>query len=208
MSDALVKTAPIDINDGLMRAWGLLNKRVVTEEGTGCHLFLGAVDKWGYPYPVTVAPGTNRLPHRIAFVVAAQRDIRAGYTVGHSCHDAAALAGECAGGSCRHRRCLNPDHLLEQTMRENTLSTPHTLQSINAGRTHCPAGHELAGDNLIPAALLRGQRACSRCAASRAAETYDLLRRARSATGLSHGEYLKRFGSSRRAALEILAVSA
>ena len=54
-----------------------------------------------------------------------------GYDIDHVCHNAAAVAGRCAGGdSCIHRRCVNPDHLEPVTRRENTLRSPLTQASI------------------------------------------------------------------------------
>lgn len=63
---------------------------------------------------------------------------------------------------CRNRGCVNPAHLEAVTNREN-LHRGETFNAINAAKTHCPRGHELVGDNLVPSRLKRGQRECLIC---------------------------------------------
>jgi len=74
---------------------------------------------------------------------------------------------------CRVRHCVNPDHLEQVTQRVNTLRGAGP-SAIHATKTHCPQGHELAGDNLVPSQLKRGRRTCLTCARETA-----LARRAR-----------------------------
>lgn len=49
---------------------------------------------------------------------------------------------------CRNRICCNPRHLDPVSHRINTLRGVSPAAE-NALKTHCPKGHELAGDNLI-----------------------------------------------------------
>lgn len=63
---------------------------------------------------------------------------------------------------CRNRRCVNPDHLEPVTRRENVLRGEGPSGQA-ARRTHCPTGHALEGDNLLPAKLLKGKRECRKC---------------------------------------------
>lgn len=64
---------------------------------------------------------------------------------------------------CRVRLCCNPDHLEPVTMRENNMRA-ETIAAVNARKTHCPRGHELAGDNLYVAPGHKGpNRDCLTC---------------------------------------------
>ena len=60
---------------------------------------------------------------------------------------------------CRNRRCVNPAHLEPVTERENTLRGI-SIAAMNARKTHCWKGHELAGANLY---VWQGARACKAC---------------------------------------------
>lgn len=61
---------------------------------------------------------------------------------------------------CLNRRCVNPDHLRVMSARENTLAG-HSEAALNARKTRCANGHELAGKNLRIRA--DGSRACRLC---------------------------------------------
>jgi hypothetical protein len=69
---------------------------------------------------------------------------------------------------CRNRACCNPWHLEAVSHRENTLRGD-SFAARFARQTHCKRGHELSGDNLMPAS---GRRACKLCNRERAAEHY------------------------------------
>lgn len=67
---------------------------------------------------------------------------------------------------CRNRACVNPDHLEPVTRRENILRG-EGFASRQARATHCPQGHEYAGENLRyttdkDGARRRVCRACNR----------------------------------------------
>lgn len=75
-----------------------------------------------------------------------------GFDVGHVCHDRDL---ECPGGvTCRHRRCVNPDHLAPQTRSENL--------RLKRKQQVCKRGHDLTPENVyvIPQT---GGRQCRRC---------------------------------------------
>lgn len=76
---------------------------------------------------------------------------------------------------CRNRSCVNPDHLEPVTNRENQRRGV-TVSSANSVKTHCPRGHALEGDNLIPYRLERGMRECRTCA-TEAARRYRAARK-------------------------------
>lgn len=68
---------------------------------------------------------------------------------------------------CDNRGCCNPDHVRPVTNRENVLrGKGHT--AANAAKMHCPKGHHLSGDNLVPSILRRGWRECRTCHNERA----------------------------------------
>ena len=65
---------------------------------------------------------------------------------------------------CRVRHCVRPDHLEAVTHQENT-RRGNTIAARSAAVTHCPSGHEYAGQN-----LLVGRDGKRRCRACRAAQ--------------------------------------
>jgi len=67
---------------------------------------------------------------------------------------------------CRNRKCVNPEHLEPVTPRINVLRGD-TFARANNAKTHCPKGHELAGENLDSYALGVGSRACRECSRER-----------------------------------------
>jgi hypothetical protein len=110
-----------------------------------CWLWTGATDR-GYP--------------RVAYPLGVERSARAHRVVYEL------LVGKIPKGKyldhlCRVRRCVNPDHLEPVTARENTLRSPISPAALNSLKTHCPRGHEYAGDNL--GVYRQGSRYCRAC---------------------------------------------
>lgn len=62
---------------------------------------------------------------------------------------------------CRNRRCVNPEHLEPVTLRENLLRGVSPA-ARNAQKTHCPAGHPLAGANVYRNPT-KNERRCREC---------------------------------------------
>lgn len=79
--------------------------------------------------------------HRAAFILAT--GIEPGpLDVNHDCHTAAIGRGECAGGSCEHRLCVNPRHLSLMTRRENNLAGALSWRATGVCRNGV---HEIRG---------------------------------------------------------------
>lgn len=72
------------------------------------------------------------MAHRAAYA-ALVGPLIPGLTIDHLCHNAD--AGCRAGRSCPHRRCVNPAHLEQVTIHENS------LRGNGATATHCVNGH-------------------------------------------------------------------
>jgi len=62
---------------------------------------------------------------------------------------------------CRNRACVRPDHLEPVTGRVNLLRG-ETFTAANVAKTHCPRGHEYAGENMRVDGGHRTCRACER----------------------------------------------
>jgi hypothetical protein len=105
--------------------------------------------------------------HRIVYELLVG-PIPAGMTLDHTCHNAAAERGECAGGSCPHRRCCNPRHLEPVTSAENFRRSPLS----NANKVVCHKGHPSRERRTA-----KGGRECLTCKAERQRRYYAEAKR-------------------------------
>jgi hypothetical protein len=69
---------------------------------------------------------------------------------------------------CRVRHCVRPSHLEPVTQKENILRG-EGLCAKNAVKTHCPQGHEYAGENLY---LYRRYKRCRACHRAESLKNY------------------------------------
>ena len=116
----------------------------------GCWFWTGSSDPGGYGC-VRFAGKVWRA-HRLAFLLAeGYLPPRPSYH--HKTHGKALSLDHL----CRCRACVNPDHLAVVTKEENV----RRGESHQSAKTHCPQGHEYAGENLYlhPS----GQRVCREC---------------------------------------------
>lgn len=119
-----------------------------------CWPWLGSTSRQGYGYIVIAR--RKFAAHRMAFTQE-RGEIPEGLDLDHLCH-----GPPCEGGdSCRHRRCVNPDHLEPVTCRENLLRSHLTVTARNAAKTHCPQGHPY--DELNTMIQTDGSRKCRNC---------------------------------------------
>lgn len=61
---------------------------------------------------------------------------------------------------CSNPLCVNPDHLETVTQTENNRRSYLRGRNGNSKKTHCPRGHEYAGENLR---IYDGRRNCRTC---------------------------------------------
>lgn len=120
----------------------------------GCWPWVGPVNRDGYGRH-RIAPGQPERPAHLISYEEHVGPILAGMQIDHVCHTRAVREGTCSGGPCRHRRCVNPDHLEQVTPSENTLRQDHAERRV----THCPRNHPYPPDQRDK----DGKRRCKEC---------------------------------------------
>ena len=123
------------------------NAMITPEPNTGCWLWTSTISRTGYGKIWN--NGRLVLAHRYAYEMA-KGPIPEGLQVDHTC-----------SVTC----CVNPEHLEAVTPRENCRRTIDRGRGNNGQsvKTHCPAGHPYAGDNLYESS--NGHRHCRACGA-------------------------------------------
>ena len=126
-----------------------LERNYVPEPNTGCWLWHGAANEWGYGHVCVRGAvgdkGRNIGAHRLMYEQT-RGPIPGGMHLDHL---------------CRTPACINPDHLEPVTPRENTMRSPIAPAALNIRKTHCPAGHPYndVNTNTDPS----GRRRCRAC---------------------------------------------
>ncbi|MEU6543900.1 HNH endonuclease signature motif containing protein [Streptomyces sp. NPDC046859] len=133
----------------------------ITEAKSGCWLWTGT--RVGTGYGQLDIAGRKRPAHRVVYEF---------------------LIGEIPGGLdldhlCRVRHCVNPWHLEPVTRQVNIIRGDKP--GINAGKTHCPHGHEYTDENTI---VYKGSRFCRACKRERQREYQQKKREAVNAVPL------------------------
>lgn len=122
---------------------GMMGAQYVPEPNTGCWLWVGAHD--GFGYGMLNRRGTTYRAHRVAYE-ALRGPIPKGLQMDHL---------------CRTPACVNPDHLEAVTARENTLRSNNTAGK-NSRKTHCMRGHEFTPDNIYWQGKNRHCKTCNK----------------------------------------------
>lgn len=122
-----------------------MRAKIQIDRSSSCWRWTGAQNSQGYGCVGVL--GKSRLVHRVAYELLVG-PIPAGLVIDHV-----------VKRGCVHKTCLNPAHLEPVTNLENI------RRGINPNKTHCPAGHEYAGDNLILRTRENGRinRNCRTC---------------------------------------------
>lgn len=128
---------------------------------SGCWEFTGYIHPDGYGQL-----GRNVGAHRVAWEVAHGKPVPAELVIDHQCHNLDPTCNDNA--DCRHRRCVNPDHLEAVPTRIN-LTRGKGFAGVNAATEQCPVGHAYDEANIYyrPDRLGRLCRACRRDAGRR-----------------------------------------
>lgn len=99
----------------------------------GCHIWTASKNKSDLGYGKIKNCGKYVLASRASYVIY-NGEIPHGMQV---CH------------RCDNPPCVNPAHLFLGTNRDNQLDAVAKGRQVHAAKTHCPQGHEYAGDNLV-----------------------------------------------------------
>jgi hypothetical protein len=140
---------------------------LITE--SSCWEWVGARDQFGYGHYGDRTTRRGIMAHRWVYQQL-RGPIPAGLQLDHL---------------CRNRICVNPDHLEPVTAAVN-YARGISFSAQNTKKTHCPQGHELTGDNLIPSRLAKGWRECWTCDRARDKSKYAWRRPSRSKKGKSN----------------------
>lgn len=138
-----------------------LARRAETDEGCWPWPIVGLT---GYPTAVLVAGKQVRA--YVASWIAVNGPVPDGKTLDHQCHTRSTT---CAGGpTCRHRRCVRPDHLAPATYIEQQRWRPSYMSPT------CPRGHERTEANTAIRKNPNGTtyRGCRKCRTERVKARY------------------------------------
>lgn len=134
--------------------------RVSIDPDTGCWNWAKSIHPTGYA--MVGHRGKTSVAHRFVYQLLVG-PIADGLELDHRCHTEDLT---CPGGrSCKHRSCVNPDHLEPMAPLDNCM-VGRSFAPINKAKTHCPQNHPYSGWNLI---TYRGRRYCRACTYARRA---------------------------------------
>lgn len=119
---------------------------------TGCHEWQGRKIPVGYGV-IGIGHRRQEGTHRVAWIM----------------KNGAIPDGICVLHKCDNRKCINPDHLILGTKKENTTDMVEKGRHYSHGRTitHCPQGHIYTGKTNN-----KGSRICQECQSARSLKWY------------------------------------
>jgi hypothetical protein len=117
-----------------------LQDRISPEPMTGCWLWTGYQDEYGYGSGLSKRIFKTQLAHRVIYELLVG-PIPKGLTIDHL---------------CRVRCCVNPGHL------EPVTHAVNMKRGIHGSKTHCKNGHEFSDDNTYVATRNHGTMRCCR----------------------------------------------
>lgn len=94
--------------------------------------------------------------HRATYYIF-KGEIPMGYVLDHTCHNEAHKQGLCDGNDCKHRQCVNPNHLVLSTHKDNVSAGAKN----NDNRGVCQNGHLWIKENIL--IKKAGDRVCLIC---------------------------------------------
>jgi hypothetical protein len=131
-----------------------LRAKYQVDPGSGCWVWHSEIQPGGYGrFWFNRASGYAHIASYELLV----GPIPKGLHLDHLCHTRDLT---CDGGwECKHRRCVNPEHLQPVTRLENVRRGHRNNPGVR--KTHCPKGHPYSGPNLYVSP--RGDRMCRAC---------------------------------------------
>lgn len=119
-----------------------LNKHISKDEKTGCWLYEGHLDRYGYGQ---ISDNCKTRTAHVCMYELKNGKIADGYIVGHLCDEKYPV------DSKENRRCCNPDHLKAMTIKENNARTKALGRSVVSSGAFKPGNG--AGENNIKSKL-------------------------------------------------------
>lgn len=128
--------------------------KVLPADSQGCRLWDGATYPSGYG--CFLYNKSNTGAHRASYEMYVG-PIPEGLEIDHTCHTNDL---SCPGGvTCKHRRCVTPEHLEPVTGKVNCLRG-RSPAALHAVKTHCAKGHPFSEENTYRGT---GRRYCRKC---------------------------------------------
>ena len=109
----------------------------------GCWMWLAYTNQFGYG--VMGLNGKTFLSHRVSYLW----------------HKGPIPIGTVVDHICRHRSCVNPQHLRLLTPKQNAQGADHRTNNSQLRKTHCPHGHPYDTENTYYTP--KGHRRCRVC---------------------------------------------